>query len=131
MPQRRTTPLQHSPAKPVAETTVFTDTPALMPLAQAIRLVVEDVHASHPGMTTPAAIAHAWNSVDPAGLNWDDEPSATAYSVVLSTDVMHLAVEIGREATLQLSVWDFTGQGDDVTIDGMPALEWLDAMLMD
>lgn len=100
-----------------------------MNLATAIRIVVEDVRASYPQMTAPAAIEYARDTVNPDTLDHTDPQNGDAWAVVLGASVKDLAVELGREATLQLSVWDFAGSGDDVTLDGMPALEWLDAML--
>src|SRR5690348_16530001 len=102
-----------------------------MDLVTAIKIVAQDVRASYPEMTTAAAIDHARDSVNPDTLDHTDPQNGDAWAVVLGASVMDLAIEIGREGTLTLTTWDFVGSGDDVTLDGMPALEWLDAMLQD
>lgn len=100
-----------------------------MDLATAIRLVVEDVRQSYPQMSEPAAIEHARDSVGVAELNWD-EPNAAAWKLVLETHAGELVLSVAGlvDATIEDSdVWVST-DGAHATIDGMPALEWLDAV---
>jgi len=101
-------------------------------LAFALNTVAADVRESHPDLSKPMAIQHALDTVSADTLDEDNE-TAASYLVVLTADAGEVAVVLAATCGLQVTdedVWQST-DNRSATIDGMDALQWLDAMMQD
>jgi|SRR5690242_13257813 len=99
-------------------------------LAFAINTVAADVRESHPDLSKPMAIQHALDTVSADTLDEDNE-TAASYRVVLTADAGEVALCLSELVSGQRldenDVWQST-DGRSATIDGVDALEWLNAV---
>lgn len=99
-----------------------------MDLATALRTVHLDVQQSYPRLTLPLAIKLAREVTRTVGLNPDDEPTYTAYKVVMVASVAEIVLAIAKIYSLALDHGDALEIDGEPTIDGQEPFTWLDEM---
>lgn len=100
-----------------------------MDLATAIRTVETDIRQSYPTLSLPLAIKLAREVTSTVGLNPDDEPTYTAYRVLMAASEAEVILALAKLLELTLDhgdVWESTD--GYATIDGMDPYEWLTLM---
>lgn len=97
-------------------------------LVQHLTTVTTDLQQSYPAMNAANAASHARNTLTVATLNTDD-PTYRAYRAVLRADEGDLAMAVSDLVSAGLDENDVRqSAGGHATIDGQPALEWLEAV---
>lgn len=101
-----------------------------MNLTLALNATLTDVKASYPWMNAANAAAHTRATVNPDTLDGDEgDETRDAYHAVLTASEADLAMAVSGLVGAKLDENDvFAALDGTATIDGMPALEWLDAV---
>jgi hypothetical protein len=101
-----------------------------MDLTEALKITIEDTHNSFTWMNAANVAAHVRHVLCLCCLDGDStDTNRLAYEAILKADEGDLALVVSELVGAELDEQDIRQLTDgSATIDGMPALEWLDSM---
>jgi subtilase family serine protease len=98
-----------------------------MDLQAALEIVVKDIRASYPVLSTPMAVHHALNTTWMDALNMDD-PTGPAYKAMLEANTAQQVLALAKTMKVALVAGDVREIDGVATIDGINPFVWLDAI---